>query len=212
MPVTDNKMHVQVKLYASLRRYHPEGAAGEALEVEVDEGSSLGELVKRLEIPPEETKVAFVNGRVQEMGWKLKPGDQVGIFPPVGGGSMGDILIDTWLYGELARYGGPADQGSFAHLEVHLTEGGTIADLLASLQMPGEARGITFINGELSAMPGVQKDLNHVLKDGDRVAFFHPLSMWPFQYRFGAKMVDEMTETLDSTEDKGLRHSYQEKD
>lgn len=206
------KMLVQVKLYASLRRYHPEGAAGEALDVELNQDASLRELVERLEIPVEETKVAFVNGRVQEMDWKLKPGDQVGIFPPIGGGSMGDIIIDTWLYGELARYGGAADQGSFAHLDIHLSEGGTLGDLLAFLEMPSEARGITFINGELSAMPGVQKDLKHLLKDGDRVAFFHPLSMWPFQYRFGIKMVDEMKETLQSSEDGGLRHSYQEKE
>jgi hypothetical protein len=61
-------------------------------------------------------------------------------------------------------------------------------------------------------MPGVQKDLSHELKDRDRVAFFHPLSMWPFQYRFGVKMVDEMNETLQSSEDGGLRHSYEKKD
>ncbi len=36
-------------------------------------------------------------------------------------------------------------------------------DLLAQLGMPTAQRGITFINGKLSAMPGLQPDLDHVL-------------------------------------------------
>ena len=123
---------------------------------------------------------------------------------------MSEIRIDAWLYGGLAQFAGPDSQGSFAHLELDLVEGSTLADLLAQLKMPSEVRGITFINGELSAMPGVQPDLDHPLKDGDRVAFFHPISMWPFQYRFGIAMVDEMSATLKSSEDGGLHHTYQE--
>jgi hypothetical protein len=71
-------------------------------------------------------------------------------------------------------------------LHVELPAGGTVGDLLAYLKMPTEERGITFINGDLSAMPGLQPDLDHLLQDGDRVAFFHLKSMWPFQYRHGA--------------------------
>ncbi len=119
-----------------------------------------------------------------------------------------NITIDTWLYGELARYGGKANQGSYANLRVRLPEGSTLADLLARLKLPTEARGITFINGDLSAMPGLQPDLGHVLNDGDRVAFFHLNSMWPFQYRHGAAMIAEMREALLSSQDQGLRHTY----
>jgi sulfur carrier protein ThiS len=99
---------------------------------------------------------------------------------------MGARCIDTWLYGPLARYGGDADEGSFAHLEVLLPEGSTVGDLLAHLNLPTEERGISFINGQLSAMPGLQPDLEHQLKNGDRVALFHLKSMWPFQYRDGS--------------------------
>jgi sulfur carrier protein ThiS len=201
-------MQIQVKLYASLSRFSAGGLPGTPFEVEIPEGSNLQDLVDFLKIPPEETKITFVNGLVQALDWELKPGDQVGLFPPIGGGSAREISIDTWLYGELARYGG--EQGSFAHLEVHLPEAGTISDLLAYLKMPSEARGITFINGELSAMPGVYPDLEHPLKDGDRVAFFHPLSMWPFQYRHGIKMVGEMSATLQSDPGGGLHHSYKD--
>lgn len=121
---------------------------------------------------------------------------------------MADITIDTWLYGELAHYGGAADQGSFANLQIHLPEESTLSDLLARIGMPTEARGITFIRGELSAMPGLQPDLGHILSDGDRVAFFHPRSMWPFQYRHGIAMIGEMTNAMASRQDHGLHTTY----
>ncbi len=118
-----------------------------------------------------------------------------------------DITIDTWLYGPLARYGSQADQGSFANLPVVLPQGSTIRDLLARLSLPTEERGITFINGDLSALPGVQPDLDHILHDGDRVAFFHLRSMWPYQYRHDAAMIDELSASLDTRGDRGIQHS-----
>jgi hypothetical protein len=121
---------------------------------------------------------------------------------------MPDIKVDTWLYGELARYGGDPGQTVYANVNAALSEGSTIGDLLAHLRMPTEARGITFINGELSAMPGLQPDLEHVLHDGDRVAFFHLQSMWPFQYRAGIPMSGEMSAAMQTRDDQGLRHSY----
>ncbi len=120
---------------------------------------------------------------------------------------MDNIVLDVWLYGELARLGGDQEQKVSANLQVALQPGSTVRDLLAYLEMPTEERGITFINGELSAMPGLQPDLGHALKDGDRVAFFHLRSMWPFQYRFGIPMIDEMTDSLQT--DQGLHHTYE---
>lgn len=118
------------------------------------------------------------------------------------------IVIDTWLYGELAKYGGDPQQTTFANPRVELPEGSTVADLLNSLHLPTEARGITFINGQLSAMPGMQPDLAHRLSDGDRVAFFHLRSMWPFQYRHGIAMIPEMSSAMLGDRDQGLHHSY----
>jgi len=123
---------------------------------------------------------------------------------------MAQIIIDTWLYGELTQYGGPGAESSHANVKVTLPEGSTVKDLLNALEMPGEQRGITFINGNLSAMPGMQPDLVHILQDGDRVAFFHLQSMWPFQYRFGVAMIPEMSEHMHASQDKGIRHSYKE--
>ncbi len=110
---------------------------------------------------------------------------------------MGDITVDVWLYGALARYGSSADRGGYANLAVRLPAGSTMADLLAYLQLPTGERGFTFVNGNLSALPGVQPDLAHTLGDGDRIGLFDPKSMWPFQYRQGAAMIDEMARALD---------------
>lgn len=124
---------------------------------------------------------------------------------------MAGIKVDTWLYGELAKYGGDENQSVYANVQASLSEGSTIGDLLVYLRMPTEARGITFINGELSAMPGLQPDLEHVLSDGDRVALFHLRSMWPFQYRAGIPMSGEMSAAMQTREDGGVRHAYEEK-
>ncbi len=79
-------MRVRVKLYATLRRYRETAQPGTPFEVELSDGAALGDLVAQLELPREEVKVAFVNGRARTMDWPLRPGDQVGIFPPIGGG------------------------------------------------------------------------------------------------------------------------------
>jgi hypothetical protein len=122
-----------------------------------------------------------------------------------------DIIVDVWLYGNLAYYGGKAAQGSFANVKMRLPDGGTMADLLARLGMRTEERGITFINGQLSAMPGLQPDLGHILGDGDRVGLFDLKSMWPFQYRHGAMLTDEMARALGAEKNHGLHHMYTKK-
>ncbi len=121
---------------------------------------------------------------------------------------MNDIVVDVWLYGELGRYGGNPDETVYANIKVKLPEAATIRDLLDFLKMPTEERGITFINGDLSAMPGLQPDLTHILHDGDRVAFFHLRSMWPFQYRHGVAMIGEMADAMAKSKDQGLHHTY----
>jgi len=105
--------------------------------------------------------------------------------------------IDVWLYGPLARYAGEAARKSFANPQVILPAGSTVQELLDHLGLPTEERGITFINGDLSAMPELQPDLDHVLSDGDRVAFFHLRSMWPAQYRDGAALAPGLKRAME---------------
>jgi len=118
------------------------------------------------------------------------------------------MTVDVWLYGNLARYEREREQGSFANIQIGLPEGSTLGDLLACLRVPTEERGITFVNGQLSAMPGLQPDLGHILHGDDRVALFDLRSMWPFQYRHGAAMTDEMARAVATKGDAGLHHTY----
>jgi hypothetical protein len=119
------------------------------------------------------------------------------------------ITVDVWLYGPLARYGGNAARKSYANVQVELPSGSQMQDLLRCLSLPSEERGITFINGDLSAMPGQQPDLEHPLADGDRVAFFHLKSMWPYQYRHGAAQAPELAQATGQGKDLFHQHLEQ---
>ncbi len=81
-------MRVRVKLFATLAQYAPvTGLPGTPFELELPEGSTLATVVAQLHLPDEWIKITFVNGIVQELDWPLSAGDDIGIFPPVGGGS-----------------------------------------------------------------------------------------------------------------------------
>jgi molybdopterin converting factor small subunit len=79
-------MRVRVKLFAVLRQYVPGAVYGEPINVDLSDGATLADLVEQLKLPLEETKVTFVNGRARNLDWQLAHDDEVGIFPPVGGG------------------------------------------------------------------------------------------------------------------------------
>ncbi len=80
-------MKVKVKLFATLTAFAPHGEkAGEPFIVELPEGSDIDDLWRELGIPPEEVKVSFVSGVARSRHYILHDGDEVGIFPPVGGG------------------------------------------------------------------------------------------------------------------------------
>ena len=117
------------------------------------------------------------------------------------------ITIDLWLYGPLARYGKEANEGSHAHLNPSLPAGSTVGSLLDWLGLPLEEKGITFINRQLSDMPGLAADLDRELADGDRVAIFHTKSMWPFQYRHEANSSPELQQALQQ-QSSPFHHSY----
>jgi len=78
---------VEVKLFATLRRQFPDLRVGEAMSVTLPEEATVAQLVNKLGLPEKQVKVIFVNGTVRKQGHSLTDGDEVGIFPPVGGGS-----------------------------------------------------------------------------------------------------------------------------
>jgi len=77
---------VQVKLFATLRRHYPDLGIGEAMAVVLPEGTTIAQLVERLDLPGDQVKVVFVNGTVRQKDHVLGDGDEIGVFPPVGGG------------------------------------------------------------------------------------------------------------------------------
>lgn len=80
-------MRVSVKLYATLRRFAPEGTPiGESFDVEL-EGTRIRDLIELLDIKEEQAKIVMVNGiRENNTNATLNENDLVVIFPPVGGG------------------------------------------------------------------------------------------------------------------------------
>ena len=77
---------VRVKLFATLRSHRPGLKMGEALPVELETGSTVGELLAGLGVPVEEVKLVFANGLARDLEYVPADGDELGIFPPVGGG------------------------------------------------------------------------------------------------------------------------------
>jgi sulfur carrier protein ThiS len=83
----DPVIRVEARLYATLRKYQPEGKAGEALICELAERTTVQKLLENeLGVPPGEVKTVFVNGITRKFDHVLADGDRVGIFHPVGGG------------------------------------------------------------------------------------------------------------------------------
>jgi len=83
-------VQITVELLATLEKYAPETvqrpAAGRPFELDVPEPSTITGVLTQLGIPEREVKVAFVDGRARASIFRLAPGAEVGIFPPIGGG------------------------------------------------------------------------------------------------------------------------------
>ena len=76
------KVHVHIKLFATLDRYRPPDAE----QRPIDAGITVAELIDQLGLPPRQVKLIFVDGRRVERDRVLSGGERVGLFPPVGGG------------------------------------------------------------------------------------------------------------------------------
>ena len=79
-------MVVHVRLFATLRRQYPDLGIGESMPVELPDGATIEQLIEHLRLPATEVKIVFVNGITQKREHVLDDGDQVGVFPPAGGG------------------------------------------------------------------------------------------------------------------------------
>ncbi len=83
-------MQITVKLFASLARYLPAGAAGNEARIDVEDGLALDALLSRLRVPGEHCHLVLVNGAFVEPRRRseivLHAGDEVAAWPQVAGG------------------------------------------------------------------------------------------------------------------------------
>ena len=81
-------MKVEVRLFASLTRYLPGGSQGKSAVLDVAEGTTLADLLRRLGIPQKLAHLTMLNGVQQlDKDVPLHDGDVVAIFPPIAGGT-----------------------------------------------------------------------------------------------------------------------------
>jgi len=77
---------VEVRVFATLRKYMPGYDIGEAKVIEISEGTTLEELRAQLKLPLDEVKVIMRNGIQSELEEKIEDGDRIAYIPAVGGG------------------------------------------------------------------------------------------------------------------------------
>jgi sulfur carrier protein ThiS len=74
---------ISVKLFATLRKY-ADGAA--SLDVEIEPGETIEQILKRRGVPVEQVRVVFVNGRASGLSHSLQGDERVELFSAIGGG------------------------------------------------------------------------------------------------------------------------------
>lgn len=79
-------MRVEVRVFATLRRYLPDLGIGEARVMDVPDGTTLDEIREILGLPAEEIKVIIVNHLQAEPEDLAADGDRITYIPAVAGG------------------------------------------------------------------------------------------------------------------------------
>jgi sulfur carrier protein ThiS len=78
-------MRIEVRLYATLRRYAPSAAEG-VLTLDVPEGGRAADAIAKAGIDADEVHIVLINGASSPPDRVLGEGDRLGLFPAIGGG------------------------------------------------------------------------------------------------------------------------------
>jgi len=73
---------IRLKLYATLQAFLP--PSGE--DYPISPGMTVQAILDQLDLPVEKAKLIFIDGVKADLLSRLRGGERVGIFPPVGGG------------------------------------------------------------------------------------------------------------------------------
>ena len=74
---------VQVNLYAALREYV---GRAPSVDVEIAAGQTIRQVLEQLGVPLEKARIIFINHRAASADDSLQGGEQIGVFPAIGGG------------------------------------------------------------------------------------------------------------------------------
>lgn len=74
-------MKVKVKLFATLQKNRFKTS-----ELEYDDDVTIAEVCRSLDIPRNKVSIMFVNNTHADHNRILKEGDELALFPPIGGG------------------------------------------------------------------------------------------------------------------------------
>lgn len=77
-------MEIHLQLYSILREKLPEAAHGKA-DLELEEGATIADLLKKLDIS-RRVVVSINDDHVSDRSHKLQEGDEVKLFSSIGGG------------------------------------------------------------------------------------------------------------------------------
>lgn len=171
---------IEVWLYGQLRRLAPRSGATEdsVVEVPVQAGDTIGDVVQRLGIDPAQVRHLFLNHQYSTLQRPVKPGDRLAVFgsdmallyrqyfPPVED-DRPPIQVRVRLYATLRRYQPPVRLGQ-AHL-VSLPQGATVEQLIAKLGIPADTVKTVFVQGKIV-------EDGYILSDGDEVGIFPPIA------------------------------------
>jgi molybdopterin converting factor small subunit len=76
------KHHISIQFFATLSPFTPANHQN----YPVDDGATVMDVLKELNVPVKDIRLVFVNGVKGEFSSILQNGDRIGVFPPVGGG------------------------------------------------------------------------------------------------------------------------------
>lgn len=80
-------MKVELRLFASLRKKLPPGSPRGKCDLELPDGVTIGEVLRRMNIPQPSAQMVLVNGEHgRDFARVLHDGDVLSVFPPVAGG------------------------------------------------------------------------------------------------------------------------------
>lgn len=93
----EEKKTIEIRGFLHLDKMFRKKYGAIPLIYSLDEPITGINLAERLEIPPEEIEVIFVNGFVQALDYTIHPGDRIAFLPP---GCPGPYRIALGFYGK----------------------------------------------------------------------------------------------------------------